>query len=351
MNYECFYENCDKMTTRKILVYFLIMLLTVYPVSAAQVALNRWVLNVTLHDDGVVEEVIQAEFDNSGSSPLEGFSFTSPVPGVEIEDNQSTGVTVSSEGGMSFNSPDVKQQTVSGKTNIIVTFDKPVEAGKKWNGRIGFKAANWAVKQDSNYSIDIPVNSPQAVASGKSADVSVPANADIRAQVFLPESVEVTSVTPKPFRILFQFDRMVPTWSPDKLHIGDTISIKSSYSSVLNKITGTDLKWRELKARINEAEKKGIDVSEAKNHLNNAEDNNTRLALQSYWAKDYTAALQYNAYANDELNLTENSLSGVAKENPQLIGTQPAETSKTPGFGALAAVFILTLAFMVIRRK
>ncbi len=338
------------MTTRKILVCFLIMLLTVYPVSAAQVALNRWVLNVTLHDDGVVEEVIQAELDNSGSSPLEGFSFTSPVQ-VEIDANQSTGVTVSSEGGMSFNSPDVKQQTVSGKTNIIVTFDKPVEAGKKWNGRIGFKAANWAVKENSNYSIDIPVNSPQAVASGKSTDVSVPADADIRAQVFLPESVEVTSVTPKPFRILFQYDRMVPTWSPDKLHIGDTISIKSSYSSVLNKITETDKKWRELKARINEAEKKGIDVSEAKTHLNNAEDYNTNQALQSYWKKDYTAALEFNARANDELSKTENSLSGVAKENPRMTGTQPAETSKTPGFGALAAISILTLAFLVIRRK
>ena len=339
------------MTTPKILVYFLIMLLTVYPVSAAQVALNRWVLNVTLHDDGAVEEVIQAEFDNSGSSPLEGFSFTSPVPGVEIEDNQSTGVTVSSEGGMDFNSPNVKQQTVSGKTNIIVTFDKPVETGKKWNGRIGFKSEKWAVKQDSNYSIDIPVNSPQAVSSGKNADVSVPADADIRAQVFLPESVEVTSVTPAPFRILFQNDRMVPTWSPDKLHIGDIISIKSSYSSVLNKITGTDIRWRELKARINEAEKKGIDVSEAKTHLNNADDYNTKQALQSYWKKDYTAALESNAHANDELNLAENSLSGTVKKNPQITGTQPADTSKTPGFGALAAALILTLAFLVIRRR
>lgn len=339
------------MTIKKIFVYFLIMLLTVYPVSAAQVALNRWVLNVTLHDDGVVEEVIQAELDNSGPSPLEGFSFTSPVPGVEINADQSTGVTVSSEGGMSFNSPDVKQQTVSGKTNIIVTFDKPVEAGKKWNGRIGFKAANWAVKEDSNYSIDIPVNSPQAVASGKSTDVSVPTDADIRAQVFLPESVEVTSVTPAPFRILFQYDRMVPTWSPDKLHIGDTISIKSSYSSVLNKIIGTDKKWRELKARINEAEKKGIDVSEAKTHLNNAEDYNTKQALQSYWKKDYTAALASNANANDELSKAENSLSGMAKGNSQPTGTQQAEASKSPGLGTTAAVFILILAFLVIRRK
>ncbi|MGZ4059862.1 MAG: hypothetical protein ACXVPU_12575, partial [Bacteroidia bacterium] len=40
--------------------------------------------------------------------------------------------------------------------------------------------------------------------------------------------------------------------------------------------------------------------------------------------KDYTAALESNAHANDELNQTENSLSGVAKENPQLTGTQPA---------------------------
>ncbi len=331
---------------RKIFIYFLIMLLIIYPASAADVSLNRWVLNVTLHDDGFVDVVIQAEIENSGSLSLEGFSFISPVSGVTIDTNQSTGVTVSSGGGMSFNAPDVKQQIVSGKTNIIVNFDKPIEAGLKWSGRIGFKAGNWLVKKDSNYSIDIPLNSPQGLVSGKGIDVSVPADADIRSQVFLPESVEVVSVTPKPFRILFQNDHMVPTWSSDKLHIGDTISIKASFSSVLNKIVDTDKKWRELKARINKTEGAGIDVSVATAHLKSAEDYNTNQALQSYWKNDYTSALEFNGYANNELKLAEDSLSsGNVK-----VTTVATGSKKTPGFEAPVVIFIL-LIFIILKRE
>jgi hypothetical protein len=335
---------------RKSFIYLLIILLIIYPASAADVSLNRWVFNVTVNDDGSVDMVIQAELENSGSLPLEGFSFISPVSGVTIDPGQSTGVTVSSEGGMSFNAPDVKQQIVSGKTNIIVNFDKPIEAGLKWSGRIGFKAENWAVKKDSNYSIDIPFKSPQVLVSGKGINVSVPADADIRSQVFLPESVEVISVTPKPFRILFQFDRMVPTWSPDKLHIGDTINIKASFSNVLNKIVDTDKKWRELKARINKTEGAGIDVSEATAHLKIAEDYNTNQALQSYWKNDYNSALEFNGYANNELKLAEDSLSsGNVKVTP--VATEATGSKKTSGFEAPSVIFILLLSFIVKRRK
>ena len=334
---------------KKIFIYFLITLLIIYPASAADVSLNRWVLNVTLHDDGFVDLVIQAEIENSGSLSLEGFSFISPVSGVIIDPNQSTGVTVTSGGGMSFNAPDVKQQIISGKTNIVVNFDKPIEAGLKWSGRIAFRAENWLVKKDLNYSIDIPLNLPQGIVSGKGIDISVPADADIRGQVFLPESVEVISVTPKPFRILFQNDRMVPTWSPDKLHMGDTISIRGSFSSVLNKIVGTDKKWRELKVRINKTEGGGIDVSVAKAHLKNAEDYNTNQALQSYWKKDYTSALEFNGYANNELRLAEDSLSS-GNVKVTTVATEAAGGKKTPGFEAPALILIL-LIYNILKRK
>ncbi len=88
-------------------------------------------------------------------------------------------------------------------------------------------------------SIEIPVDTPRAIVSGKDMPIYVSPDADIRGQVFLPAAVEVTSVTPKPFKILFQFDHMVPTGSPDTLHTGETIRIKSSFSDVLNEIVKT----------------------------------------------------------------------------------------------------------------
>ncbi len=329
------------MTKKKFLIYFLIMLVTAYPASAGDVSLNRWVLNVTLHDDGLVEEVIQAEIENAGSSPLDGFSFVVPVSKVTIGNDDIVSIPATGQ--------EVKQQTVPGGVKIDVNFNAPVEAGKKWNGRISLKAENWAVKEGSNYSIDIPVKAPQAIVSGKNIEITIPSDADIRSQVFLPKSVEVISVTPKPFRILFQNDLMVPTWSPDKLHTGDTISIKSTYSSVLNKIVETDEKWRELKSRINSATAQGIDTGEAETHLKNAWDYNTNQALQAYWKKDYTVALEFNGYANDELKLAESSLSAPGKtETP---AAETAKSNKTPAVGAAGLILILLISFVVNRKK
>src|SRR3989304_7617891 len=190
-----FIRTVIKMRLKKIIICVLTLLLVIYPASASEASLNRWVLNVTLHDDGLVDEVIQAEFENTGSLPLAGFSFVIPASKITVirdfyHTSDSTG--------------EVEQQTIEGGLKVIINFNNPVEPGKKWNGRVGFTAENWVVKKDSNYSIDIPVSTPQVIISGKSTDVSVAADADIRSQVFLPESIEVISVTPKPFRILFQ---------------------------------------------------------------------------------------------------------------------------------------------------
>ncbi|MCZ7391724.1 MAG: hypothetical protein ABOK23_05555 [Candidatus Methanoperedens sp.] len=327
------------MATKRFFIYFLMMLIAAYPVSAAEVSLNRWVLNVTLHDDGKVEEVIQAEIENSGSLPLDGFSFVVPASGVTI--------IYDFDHTSSFTGQVVEQQSVPGGTKIIVNFNSSVEAGKKWDGRIGFTAENWAASVGSNYSIEIPVEAPQAIVAGKNIDISVPGEAEIRSQVFLPAAVEVTSVTPKPFKILFQFDHMVPTWSPETLHAGDVIQIKSSFSSVLNKIVKTDEKWRALKAQINTAKAQGINVSEAETHLNNAEDYNTNQALQSFWKNEDKVALEYVGYANDELNQTENSLSTPkGTESPQ----ETAGGKKTPGFGVAGLILVL-LIYLVVKKK
>ncbi len=329
------------MTKKKFLIYFLILLVTAYPASAGDVSLNRWVLNVTLHDDGLVEEVIQVETENAGSSPLDGFSFVVPASKVTISSDDIVSIPATGQ--------EVKQQTVLDGVKMDVNFNVPVEAGKKWNGRISLKAENWAVKEGSNYSIDIPIKAPQAIVAGKSIEMAVPPDAEIRSQVFLPRSVEVTSVKPQPFRILFQYDHMVPTWSPDKLHIGDTISIKSTYSSVLNKIVETDEKLRELKARIDKTEREGRDVLEAEAHLKNAEDYNINQALQSFWKKDNAGALEFNGYANNELKLAESSLSAPGKTE-----TPPAETAqsnKTPAVGAAGLILILLISFVVNRKK
>ncbi len=327
------------MTLRKFLIYFFIILIFAYPVSAAGVSLNRWVLNVTLHDDGTVEEIIQAEIDNAGSQPLDGLSFVVPASGITmIYDLSHT---------MSFTGMTVDEQAVQNGTKVTVNFNTSVDAGNKWNGRIGFTAQNWAVKDGSNYSIDIPVAAPQAIVGGKSIDVSIPGDADIRSQVFFPSGVEVTSVTPKPFRILFQFDHMVPTWSPDTLHLGDVIHIKSSYSDVLDKIVKTDERWREVKAEINESKTEGINVSQAEAHLNNAEDYNTNQALASYWEKDYKTALEFNGYANNELDQAEKSL-----PSPGITGNPQENTGsrQSPGFEAAGLVLVL-LIYFVVKRK
>lgn len=319
----------------KFFIYLLVVLITAYPAFAADVSLNRWVLNVTLHDDGVAEEVIQAELENGGASPLDGISFVVPASGITIIYGFSH--TFSSRGQV------VEQQAVPGGTKIIVQFNESIKTGEKWNGRLGFTAENWAVNEDSKYSIDIPVEAPKAIVSGQSIDISVPADADIRSQVFLPKSFEVTSVTPKPFRILFQYGQMVPTWSPDTLHTGDTISVKSSFSDVLDKIVEADERSRELAARINDAKAQGTDVSDAEAHLENAGNYNNNQALASFWKKENDVALEFVGYANDELARAENSLSGGAGISPD------ATENATPGFAA--AGLIMVLLFFALRKK
>ncbi len=326
------------MNMKNIFVYLLILLLTAYPASA--VDLNRWVLNVTLHEDGLVEEVIQAEIMNSGSSPMDGFSIVVPASRVTmIYDFGHTS---------SFTGMVVEQQAISGKTKIIINFNSSVEPGKTWNGRIGFTAENWAVKKDSNYSIDIPVEAPHAIVSGKDTAISVPADAEIRSQVFLPKAVEVTSVRPPPFRILFQYDRMVPTWSTDKLHIGDTINIEGSFSDVLNKIVETDELSRSLSDRIEEAKARGRDVSEAEAHLANANDYNTNQALASFWKKESTEALQYAGKASEELDKAEKILTS-AGETTLTQTPEPAVSKKTPGFETPALISMFVIIYAIFK--
>ncbi len=331
------------MIAKKFFIYLLIILLTIYPASAGagEVSLNRWVLNVTLDDNGLVEEVIQAEIENSGTLPLDGLSLVVPASGVKMMDDQF--VSIPATGQV------VEQQTVPGGIKIFINFNKSVEIGKKWNGRFGFIVENWARKEGSNYSIDIPVEAPQAIVSGKSIKMSVQADADIRSQVFLPKSVEVTYVKPEPFRILFQYDHMVPTWSPDKLHIGDTISIKGSSSNILTKIIETDEKIRSLSARIKEAKAQGKDVAEAETHLASATDYNTNQALASFWKKENSVALEYVGYANDELSQSEDSLSRAVQPKESTGTTGTPTNQKTPGFEAIFMISILLITFLLKR--
>ena len=323
---------------KKILVYFLIMVLTAYPASAGDVALNKWVLNVTIHDDGLVEVVIQAEFENGGPSPLDGFSFVVPASRVTILYDQISTIPMST-------GQVVEQQTVPGGTKITFNFNKSIDAGNKWNGRFAIKIENWAVKNGSNYSINIPIEAPQAIVSKKNVVMSVPLDAEVRGQVFLPKSVEVISLEPEPFRKLFQYGRIVPTWTPEKLHIGDVIRIKASFSSVLSEIVRVDDRSREITALIKEAKKQGMNVSEAEMHLANANDYNNNQAFASYAKKEYSVVQKFVGYADDELTLAENSLT-ASKVTPEA-----KEAKKNPGFEVIALVFILLIGVMAFRKK
>ncbi len=329
------------MHIKNVFVCFLsIILLTAYPGSAGDASLNRWVLNITLNDTGIVEEVIQAEIQNSGTAPLDGFSIVVPASKVIIMYDQF--ISIPATGQV------VEMQAVPGGTKIIVNFNRSVEAGKNWDGRFGFTVENWAAKQGPDYSIDIPVDAPQAIVSGKETGISPGPDADIRSQVFLPKGVEVIAVTPSPFRILFQYGHMVPTWSPDKIHIGDKISIKGSFSDVLSKIADTDEKIRSLSVSIKEAKAQGRNVSEAEAHLLNAENYNTDQALASFWKKDNTAALAFVGYANDEISRAEASLSVnvETKETPQATAN-----NKTPGFEGLILIFVILVIFLFKRKN
>ena len=328
---------------KKIIVYLLILLITVYPASAGEISLDRWVLNITLHEEGPVEVIIQAEFQNPGPSALEGFSFM--VPGnVTIDTDQSTGVTIDDKGEMKFNSPEIQQKAVSGGMEIIIHFDNPVESGKKWSGRIGYTSEKIATKDNSGFSLTVPVNAPQAIVAGKNVVTSVPSDSDIRAQVFLPKSYELTSVQPDPFRKLFQYGRMVPTWTPEKLHIGDTIRINAVYSDVLAKIVDNDDMARKLKEDVKVAKESGKNVSQAETYLANGNENNNK-AFASFGGKDYSVALQYAGSSKDELTKAENSLKSSAAR------ATPKATVKTPGFEAFIFGFALLIIFIMKRHS
>lgn len=331
---------------KNILVYLLIMLLTPYPASAADVSLNRWVLNVIIHDNGLVEETIQAEIMNGGSLPLDGFSFVVPASGVTM--------LYDFEHTVSFTGQTVEQQTVPGGTRLVINFNSSVEAGKKWNGRIGFTAENWAKKEGPDYSIDIPIMAPQAIVSGEKIGIAVAEDAEIRSQVFLPKFVEATSIEvqsrePEPYKKLLQFNLIVITWF--QLHDGDVIRIKGSFSDILRQIVETNEKSKELSARIKEAKAQGMDVMEAETHLQNVENYNTNLALASFWKKEDSIALEYVGYANEELKQVENMLSfkKEVQTTPEI--TEQPESERTPGFTAPVLIIILLITFLLGKKK
>ncbi len=329
------------MKNKRILVFLFILMLLTFSASAGDVSLNRWVINVSFDNAGSVDQIIQAEIENGGSLPLDGFSIV--IPASKITVLYDFDHTFSSKGQV------VEQQTVAEGIRLKVIFNTSIAAGEKWNGRIGFIADNWAKRTGEEYSIDIPLEVPQVIISGKNTAASIPQDMDMRCQVFLPKGVEVTSVTPKPFRILLQFGKMVPTWSSQNLKTGDTINLKGTFSTVLNKIVETDDKIREVKKNINSVKSQGIDVSEADVHLKKAEDFNTNQATQSYWKQDYTVALEFNGYANDELNLAEKSISG--KGNTPTAPKETMDEKKTPGFGAIPLVLIIISIFIFTGKK
>ncbi|MFZ3167801.1 MAG: hypothetical protein WA130_09315 [Candidatus Methanoperedens sp.] len=335
------------MSIKKILVYFIIVLLMAFPASAADISLNRWILNVTVNEDGTVDELIQVEVANSGPSPLDGIAFVVPASNIIVIYDFDH--TFSSKGQV------VEQQIVENGIKLIVNFNTSIKTGETWNGRIGFRAENFARKVAGDYSIEIPVDMPQAIISGKTADIGVSQDADVRSQVFLPKGIEVTSVTPKPFRILFQNSHMVPTWTPENLHMKDTIILKGSFSEVLKKIADIDERSKTLSKRIKEAKTNGIDVTESEAHLKQAEDyntNNANSAISSFWKKDDTSALEFIGYAETELDLAENSFAASGNTEIKTTGNatgETEETNETPGFGAVSLILMIMSSFMILR--
>ena len=332
------------MIMNRILAYLFIIMLTVFPVSAGSVSLNRWVMNVTVNDDGTVEEIIQAEFENTGPSSLNGFSFVVPASNLVI-DPQSI---------MSIPSTDnkVQQQAIPGGIKVSINFATPLEAGKKWSGRFTFTAEKWAVKEGMDYSIKIPISAPKAITGGNEVDFSVPTDPEIRSQVFFPKSVNVTSVEVKsgssrPFKKLMQFNHMVITWF--QLGLGDEVIIKGSYSDILRQIIETDERSRELKDKIKKAKESGRDVTEAEAHIKNADEYNNNQALQSFWVNDFDVVKEYVGYAGQELSLAEKSLSSAGEIKATPKGTESSK--QTPGFGAATLILIIMSYFAYFRKK
>ncbi|HEX7575699.1 MAG TPA: hypothetical protein VF360_04915 [Candidatus Methanoperedens sp.] len=335
------------MTINKIFVYLFIIMLIAVPASASDATLNRWVLNVTLNEDGIVDELIQVEIGNAGSSPMDGFSFVVPASNVTVIYDFDH--TYSSKGEVV-----VEQLKVQNGIKLTVNFNPSLNSGETWNGRIGFRAENFAKISGDNYTIEIPLSGPQAIASGKTTDMNISPDVDLRGQVFLPKGIEVVSVTPKPFRILFQNSLMVPTWTPMNLKITDTISLKGSVSNVLKKIADVDERSKNLSKRIREANTTGLDVGEAQMHLKNAEDyntNNQNSALVFFLNKDDKSALEFVGYAENELNLAEKSFSSAGKTQITPTETVMVTPEKSPAPGAEYLVLIIISSFMVLRTK
>lgn len=319
----------------------------VFPASAGDVSLNRWILNVTVNDDGLVDELIQVEVANGGSLPLDGISFTVPASSIEVIYDFDH--TFSSKGQI------IDQEVVNNGIKLIVKFNTSVKTGEIWNGRIALKAKDIARKTAQEYTIELPVDMPQAIISGKNTDIAISQDAEIRGQMFLPKGIEVTSVTPKPFVILFQNSHMVPTWRPQDLHAKDVINLKGSFSDVLNKIADIDERSKVLSKRLIEAKANGIEVTDAEEHLKNAENfntNNANSALSSFWKKDEKSALESIGNAENEISLAEKSFSASGKtEVTTKKAAQETGNNTTPGFGGIALILMIGISFMILRKR
>lgn len=330
----------------KIFVYLFIIMLTAFPASAGDATLNRWVLNVTMNEDGIVDELIQVEISNGGSSSIDGFSFVIPASSVTIIYDFDH--TFSSKGQV------VEQLQVQNGIKLTVNFNSSLNSGETWNGRIGFRAENFAKKSGNDYTIEIPINNIQSIESGKYIDMKISQDVDLRGQVFLPKGVEVISATPKPFRVLFQNSHMVPTWTPTNLKITDTIILKGSFSDILKTIADVDGRSKTLSKRIKEANKNGLDVGEAEAHLKNAEEfntNNQNSALIFFFKKDDTSALEFIGYAQNEMDLAEKSFSSSGKTQIKPTETVMVTSEKSPVPGVAYLILIIIGSFMVLRTK
>lgn len=332
------------MTINNIFICLLIIILTAFPAFASDTTINRWVLDVTLNKDGTVDEMVQVDIGNTGPSRIGGFSFVVPASKVTViydfdHTFSSTGQTV-------------EQTKVQNGTKLTVNFNSSLNSGETWGGRIGFKAENFAKKYGDNYTIDIPLNVPQAITSGKSENMKISPDIDLRSQIFLPKGIEAKSAMPKPFRILFQNSLMVPTWTSVNIHFTDTINIEGSFSNILKKIADVDERSKVLSKRLKAVNSSGLDVRNAEMHLKNAEDyntNNANSALSSFWTKDDKSALEFVGYAESELNMAENSFpsSGETKIKPTEMAITTIE--KSPGPGASYLILMIISSFMILK--
>jgi hypothetical protein len=324
----------------KIFVCLFIVILTAFPALSSSATINRWILDITLNEDGMVDELIQTNIENTGHLPIDGFSFVIPATQVIVHDDH----TFSPKGQV------VEQIQVLNGIKTTVNFNSSLNSGETWEGSIGFKAENFAKRSGGDYAIDIPLYAPQAIMSGKSDVMNMSPNIDLRCQIFLPKGVEITSATPKPFRLLFQNSIVVPTWTSANIHFGDTVNLKGTFSNILKKIADVNERSNALSKRIKEANASGLDIREAQIHLKNAENfntNNSNSAWSYFLTKDNEVAIELNGLAENELNLTENSL-------PSLTNIKPTETivsnpKKSPGPGILYLIVVIMSSFIVLR--